>query len=280
MAIDAASAEADSLKRIAAALERMAPPEPKAIDWFSHPAYIWMGEDSVRPIAALETVPLERLRGIDTQKEALTNNLARLAKQAAAHDMLLWGARGMGKSAVVRAAVQSILAEKPREIALVQVIAGALAQVPLLIEQLAPIKRAFVLFVDDLGFTADETQEMLALRSLLDGSVIARPTRIRLAVTSNRRAIVARGPEENAPLHERDERDNALALADRFGLTLGFHPCDRETYLEILSAYTEPLGLAVDEEEALAWAIARGNRSGRTAYQFACELAGRAGLAL
>ena len=89
-----------------------------------------------------------------------------------------------------------------------------------------------------------------------------------------------RDAEENAPLRERDERDNALALADRFGLTLGFHPCDRDTYLAILRGYTDPLGLEVNEEEALAWVIARGNRSGRTAYQFACELAGRAGLAL
>ena len=104
-----------------------------------------------------------------------------------------------------------------------------------------------------------------------------RPENVRIAVTSNRRAIVSREADENAALHERDERDNALALADRFGLTLAFHPCDREAYLEILRAYTEPAGLSFDADEALAWAIARGNRSGRTAYQFACELAGRAG---
>ena len=103
----------------------------------------------------------------------------------------------------------------------------------------------------------------------------------RMPTTPRRcRAIVARTTEENAPLHERDERDNALALADRFGLSLGFHPCDRATYLAMVRGYTDLLGLAVDEEEALAWAIARGNRSGRAAYQFACELAGRAGLAL
>ncbi|MEL6738780.1 MAG: DUF815 domain-containing protein, partial [Pseudomonadota bacterium] len=98
--------------------------------------------------------------------------------------------------------------------------------------------------------------------------------------TSNRRSIVERGAQEGEALHERDARDDALALADRFGLTLGFHPCDRATYLDILRGYTEPLGLEVDEEEALAWAIERGNRSGRTAYQFAAELAGRKGLSL
>jgi predicted AAA+ superfamily ATPase len=99
-------------------------------------------------------------------------------------------------------------------------------------------------------------------------------------VTSNRRAIVQRDVAEDSALHQRDERDNALALADRFGLTLGFHPCGRDTNLEILRAYTDPLGISFDEDEAVAWSIARGSQSGRTAYQFACELAGRAGLSL
>jgi predicted AAA+ superfamily ATPase len=99
-------------------------------------------------------------------------------------------------------------------------------------------------------------------------------------VTSNRRAIVQREATTPAELHERDERDNALALADRFGLTLAFHPCEQATYLEIVRSYTDPLGLKIDEKEANGWAIARGNRSGRTAYQFACELAGRAGLSI
>ena len=103
---------------------------------------------------------------------------------------------------------------------------------------------------------------------------------MRLAVTSNRRTIVERSSDESEALHEGDERDDALALVDRFGLTLGFHPCDRQTYLDIVRGYAQPLALDVDEEEALAWAIARGNRSGRTAYQYVCELAGRAGKAI
>ena len=266
-------------ERIASALERIAPPVPIPTDWLSYPAYVWSGS-RVQPIAALETTPLAQLRGIEPQKSAVTENLARLAAGAAAHDMLLWGARGMGKSALVRASVQALQAEQPHPLALVQIAPGALTDFPALIGQLGEQPRTFLLFIDDLGFGADDTQDNLALRSLLDGSVIARPANIRLAVTSNRRAIVRRDSEENAPLHERDERDNALALADRFGLTLGFHPCDRVTYLAILRGYTDPLGLSVNEEEALAWALARGNRSGRTAWQFACELAGRAGLSL
>ncbi|MGJ8606272.1 MAG: DUF815 domain-containing protein [Marivita sp.] len=272
-------AKRGELERIAAALERIAPPTPEPVDWLASPAYVWSGE-STRTVLALKTTPLETLRGIDQHKAAICSNFARLASGAVAHDMLLWGARGMGKSALIRAAAVATQDEHPGKLALIQVAPGALANVTNLIAELSVQARAFVLFIDDLGFGAGDTQDNLALRSLLDGGVMARPANVRLAVTSNRRAIVQRNAAEDGALHERDERDNALALADRFGLTRGFHPCDRDTYLEILHAYTDPLGITFDEEEALAWSIARGSRSGRTAYQFACELAGREGFSL
>lgn len=264
-------------ERIAAALERLAPPPPPPTDWLSAPAYLWDGEQG-RAVPVLDALPLDTLLGIEAQKRAVRDNCARLAKGAAAHDMLLWGARGMGKSALVRAAVADVQAAGCA-LALVQLAPGTLPTFPALIAALAVEARAFLLFVDDLGFGADGRAEMLALRSLLDGGVVPRPARLRLAVTANRRAIVEREDLSTA-IHERDERDDALALADRFGLTLGFHPADRETYLAILAAYTAPLGLPFDPEEALAFAIQRGNRSGRTALQFATELAGRAGFAL
>lgn len=263
----------EPLERIADALDRIAPAVTPPVDWTSAPAYVWTGE-SARPVADIDALPIDTLRGIDAQKHAVCENLARLAQGAAAHDMLLWGARGMGKSALIRSAVAN---EVQKSLALVQLASGTLSSIPTLIEQLARQARAFLLFIDDLGFGPDQAEDVLALRSVLDGSVIPRPAHIRLAVTSNRRSIVQRGSDEREALHERDERDDALALADRFGLTLGFHPCDQSTYLDIVSAYLEPLGLEVDADEALAWAIARGNRSGRTAYQFAVELAGRAG---
>ena len=264
------------LERIAAALERIAPPAPRATDWLGPPAFRWDG-GAAHAVDGPGALPLDRLRGVDKQKHAVLSNLTRLAEGAASHDMLLWGARGMGKSALVRACVAALEAQKPGRIALVQLAAGSLASFPDLVGQLARQDRAFLLFIDDLGFAADGRADMLALRSLLDGGIIPRPPRVRIAVTSNRRAIVRREEAEAEALHQRDERDDALALADRFGLTVAFHPCDRETYLEILRGYTEPAGLAFDEEEALAFAIQRGNRSGRTALQFATELAGRAG---
>lgn len=265
------------LERIAAALERLAPPPPPPTDWLAAPAYVWEGERA-RAVPVLDALPLEALHGIAAQKQALRDNCARLAGRAAAHDALLWGARGMGKSALVRAGVADVQRETDA-LALVQLAPGTLPSFPALIAALADQPRAFLLFIDDLGFGADGRAEMLALRSLLDGGVAPRPPHIRLAVTANRRGIVAR-EDTSAAIHERDERDDALALADRFGLTLGFHPADRETYLAILESYTAPLGLAFDPEEAMAFAIQRGNRSGRTARQFATELAGRAGVRL
>ena len=266
--------ERDELARIAAALERLAPAPFPPTDWLAHPAYVWEGERA-RAVPVIDALPLEALRGIDAHKAALLGNCTRLASGAATHDALLWGARGMGKSALVRAAVAAVQADKPGALALVQLAPGTLPSFPALIAQLASQPRAFLLFIDDLGFGADGRAEMLALRSLLDGGVAPRPAHIRLAATANRRAIVER-EDTSAALNERDERDDALALADRFGLTLGFHPADKDTYLAILSGYTVSLGLTFDPEEAMAFAIQRGNRSGRTALQFATELAGRA----
>jgi hypothetical protein len=268
----------EALDRIAAALERLAPPPPPPTDWLAHPAYLWEGARA-QAVPVLDALPLDALHGIAAQKVALRNNCARLAGGAAAHDALLWGARGMGKSALVRAAVAAVQAERPGALALVQLAPGTLPSFPALVAALSPQPRAFLLFIDDLGFGADGRAEMLALRSLLDGGIAPRPAHIRLAVTANRRSILER-EDLSAALHERDERDDALALADRFGLTLGFHPADKDTYLAILSGYAAPLGLAFDPEEAMAYAIQRGNRSGRTALQFATELAGRAGLTL
>lgn len=265
------------LARIAAALERLAPAPPPPTDWMPHPAYVWEGEQA-RAVPTLDAVPLDGLHGIDAQKAALVANCARLASGAASHDVLLWGARGMGKSALVRACVAEVQKET-QGLALVQLAPGTLPSFPALVAELASVERAFLLFIDDLGFGADGRAEMLALRSLLDGGVAPRPGHVRIVVTANRRSITER-EDTSAALHERDERDDALALADRFGLTLGFHPADKDTYLVIVASYLAALGLPFDQEEAMAFAIQRGNRSGRTALQFATEIAGRAGMRL
>lgn len=269
--------DGEALERIAAALERLAPAPLPPTNWLDHPAYVWEG-DRARAVPMLDALPLDALRGVDAQKAALRGLCARLASGAAAHDALLWGARGMGKSALVRACVADVQRET-QSLALIQLAPGTLSSFPALIAELAVQPRAFLLFIDDLGFGADGRSEMLALRSLLDGGIAPRPAHIRLIVTANRRTITEREDTSTA-IHERDERDDALALADRFGLTLGFHPADKDTYLAIVAGYLAPLALPFEAEEAMAFAIQRGNRSGRTALQFATEIAGRAGLRL
>lgn len=268
------------LERIAAALERIAPAASGGVDWLAAPAYIWTG-DGAQAVAGFNAWPLDTMLGVEAQKVALRNNLYRLAKGAAAHDTLLWGARGMGKSALVRSVVADIQRDAPDAIAVVEVANDAFGSLPDLIAQLTLVRRAFVLFCDDLTFDDNDVTANLVLRSLLDGSVRERAAPIRFVVTSNRRALAKRVEKgDSTAMHSRDERDHFLALADRFGLSLGFHPCDQETYLAIVSRYLEPLRLDFDRVEANTWAIDRGNRSGRIAYQFAVEVAGRAGKAL
>lgn len=268
----------DTLSRIAAALERLAPAPPVVPDWSASPAFIWDG--TARPVARMQAAPLALLRGIDKQKTAVSANVARLAGGLPAHDMLLWGARGMGKSALLRAAVADAQANEG-DIALVQVGTDAIASLPMLFAQLADVDRNFLVFLDDLGFAEGDSSTSRHLRSWLDGGVEARPGNVRLAVTSNRRAILSRtASEQDDPINPRDMVDDQLALSDRFGLSLGFHAASQDEYLDMLQGYAAEYGLALDEGEALEWAKRRGARSGRVAWHFITELAGRAGLPL
>ncbi|MBA4161159.1 MAG: ATPase [Novosphingobium sp.] len=269
----------DELARIAAALERLAPPSAAEADWTGAPAYVWDGKP--RAVAAISAPPLDLLKGIDTQKDTVSANVARLAAGHAAHDMLLWGARGMGKSALLRAAVLAAQESDASAIALVQVAPEALATLPALFAALAGQPRRFLVFIDDLGFEDGDSAGPRALRSWLEGGVDARPGNVRLAVTSNRRAIVPRHlSEQDDPINPRDAVDDKLALADRFGLSVGFHNCSQDDYLAIVGGYCTAHELSWDQHEALEWSKRRGARSGRVAWQFVTELAGRAGLEL
>lgn len=268
--------QGDPLARIADALERMSPP-PRATDWRAHPAYVWDGRGA-RGVAALEAPALPLLRGIDRQKAQVADNVARLAAGHAAHDMLLWGSRGMGKSALIRASVLAAQAERPGSLALVQVATDAMEGLSALFAELGRQPRNFLTYIDDLGFADGDSIGPRHLRSWLEGGVEARPANVRLAVTSNRRAIVPRHlGEQDDPINPRDVVDDKLALADRFGLSIGFHACDQDAYLAIIAGYAGEYGLDWEEAEALEWAKRRGARSGRTAWQFITEIAGRAG---
>lgn len=268
------------LTRIADALDRLAPPAPTTADRLAHPAYLWDGAQA-RAVPALVAPRLALLRGIDQQKEVVVSNVQRQAAGHAAHDMLLWGSRGMGKSALLRSAIATAQEEAPGSIALVQVAPDALSGLTTLFAQLAKQNRQFLVYIDDLGFEDGDSTGPRQLRSWLEGGVEARPANVRLAVTANRRAIVSRHmSEQDDPINQRDVVDDKLALADRFGLSVGFHVCDQDAYLAIISGYAEEYGLNFDPGDALEWSRRRGARSGRVAWHYVNELAGRAGRTL
>lgn len=266
--------DSDALRRIAEALERLAPPPSEPADLGAHPAYHWDGRNVV-PVAQFAPLPSELIVGVDRQKDAVTENSRRLAQGYAAHDVLLWGARGMGKSALVKSVTGSLQAGG-LPLALVETTADQLGSLPLLFAVLSPLERRFILFIDDMAFEGDDAGPR-RLRSLLEGGSEARPANVRLYVTSNRRNIVERRQdEEDAAVNARDVADDRLALADRFGLKLGFQYPDQAAFLEMVSAYAGHFGLDWDEADALAFAHQRGGRSGRIAWHYAVELAGRA----
>lgn len=263
------------LTRIAEALERLAPAPPPSADLAALPAYAWDGA-AILPVDAFAPVDFDLLSGIDPQKGTLLENSRRHAAGHAAHDVLLWGARGTGKSATVAAVVGRLQAEGA-DIALIQCAGDTLASLPALFHILRGAPRPFILFIDDLGFD-EGAGDARTLRSLLQGGATARPANVRLYVTSNRRHIVSRQmSEQNDPINKRDVVDDKLALSDRFGLSLGFHNIDQDAYLAIVGGYAAHFGLAFDPLDAVQWATQRGSRSGRVAWQYVVELAGRAG---
>jgi len=265
----------DVLSRIADALERIAPPAASPVELSSGDAFLWDGKSS-KAIAPFSPIGIDLLTGIEPQKSRILDNTSRHARGYPAHDVLLWGSRGMGKSALVKSVVRA-LQTRGQDIALVEAPSDHLETLPALFELLASAKRNFIIFIDDIGFS-EGSSEPRALRSMLEGGASQRPANVRLYVTSNRRHIVSRQmSEQDDPVNPRDAVDDQLALSDRFGLRLGFHAASQDDYLAIIARYAQAHGLDFEREDALLWAKQRGSRSGRVAWQYIVELAGRAG---
>jgi uncharacterized protein len=262
------------LTRIAEALERIAPPPAAPADLNALPAYHWDGK-TLAAVANFKPLPLSLIMGVDRQREGIVENTRRHALGHAAHDILLWGARGMGKSALVKS-VAGALQDEGLPVALVEATADHIATLPALFALLSASKRRFILFIDDIAFDGDDATPRM-LRSMLEGGAEARPANVRLYVTSNRRNIVDRDMAENEAINARDVADDRLALADRFGLKLGFQYPDQDGFLAMVAAYAAHFGLDWETADALAFAHMRGGRSGRIAWHYAVELAGRAG---
>jgi uncharacterized protein len=263
----------ETLRRIADALERIAPPPAAAANLTAHPAYHWDGK-ALAAVARFAPLPLDLIVGVDRQKADVLTNSQRLAQGHAAHDVLLWGARGMGKSALVKSVVGALQADA-LPLALVECTADQLPSLPLLFQQLVSADRRFLLFIDDMAFEGDDAGPR-RLRSLLEGGSEARPDNVRLYVTSNRRNIVERNQaDEDTAVNARDVADDRLALADRFGMKLGFQYPDQAAFLAMVAAYAAHYGLEWQESDALSFAHQRGGRSGRIAWHYTIELAGR-----
>jgi predicted AAA+ superfamily ATPase len=272
------------LTRIADALERLAPPAAKVNDLAAADAFVWHAEgDWLEPIAKVSRVDFSLLRGIERVSDILLENTERFAAGLPANNALLWGSRGMGKSSLVKAIHGKINADKPGTLALIEVHREDIPSLPRLLSVLRGSNRRCILFCDDLSFdSGDNTYK--SLKAILEGGIEGRPSNALLYATSNRRHLMAREMIENersTAINPGEAVEEKVSLSDRFGLWLGFHACDQETYFAMIEGYAARYGLDIPVEQlhaqAVEWTITRGARSGRTAWQFVQDLAGRLG---
>ncbi len=274
------------LGRIAAALERLAPPPPAPVDLEAAEAFVFEGGTRLRPVQRVARVPLDLLCGIDRVAQILLDNTRRFARGLPANNALLWGARGMGKSSLVKAVHAQVNAEGAGPLVLVEIHREDIESLPRLLQMLATSRRRCLVFCDDLSFDQGETSYK-SLKAVLEGGIEGRPPNVLFYATSNRRHLMPRQMIENersTAINPAEAVEEKVSLSDRFGLWLGFHPCSQEVYLEMVERYATHFGLPVERErlrrEALEWATGRGARSGRVAFQFIQDLAGRLGVPL
>ncbi|NDW44355.1 ATP-binding protein [Ruegeria sp. PrR005] len=276
----------DALNRIAEALERMAPAPLRAPDFASAPAFVWhVGPERLEPVRDVSRVDLDLLVGINRSRDTLLDNTRRFAAGFKANNALLWGARGMGKSSLVKAVHGTLQPEFP-DLKLVELQREDLPSVARLLNHLRSASQRFILFCDDLSFSHDD-QHYKSLKAVLDGGIEGRPENVVFYATSNRRHLMPRDMIENersSAINPSEAVEEKVSLSDRFGLWLGFHPCDQDEYLAMIDRYCAAYGVSVAPEtlraEAIEWQATRGARSGRVAWQFFVDLAGRQGVAI
>ena len=276
----------NALTRIAEALERMSPAPLETPDFDAASAFVWhVGPERLEPVEAVNRVDLDLLVGINRSRDPLLENTRRFAQGFAANNALLWGARGMGKSSLVKAVHGALAGDHP-ELKLVELQREDLPSVARLLNHLRGSQHRFILFCDDLSFSHDD-QHYKSLKAVLDGGIEGRPENVVFYATSNRRHLMPRDMIENersSAINPSEAVEEKVSLSDRFGLWLGFHPCDQDEYLAMIEGYCAAYGIKADVEglraEAIEWQATRGARSGRVAWQFFTDLAGRHGVAL
>ena len=273
------------LQRIAQGIERLAPEPRPAPEIKSADAYVWDAENKdLMPIADVQHVDIGLLHGVDQARQTLLTNTMQFAKGHSANNALLWGARGMGKSSLVKAVHAQVNKELPRSLVLIEIHREDIGTLPQLVHILRGwVIRRFILFCDDLSFDNEDTAYK-SLKSVLEGGLEGRPEHVLFYATSNRRHLLPRDMIENersTAIHPGEAVEEKVSLSDRFGLWIGFHACSQDTYLAIVSGYVSRYRLVIEPEDlrmqALEWAATRGARSGRVAWQFIQDLAGRMG---
>ena len=275
------------LDRIGAALERLAPAPPAAPRFDEADAFVWHAPgQTFQPVARVNRVPLALLKGIDSATSALLDNTRRFAAGLPANNALLWGARGMGKSSLVKAAHAEVLAALPKtapRLKLVEIHREDIASLPVALAAFREAPDRFIVFCDDLSFDYDDTSYK-SLKAVLEGGIEGRPQNVLFYATSNRRHLMPRDMVDNersTAINPSEAVEEKVSLSDRFGLWLGFHNCSQDDYLAMVQAYARHFGLDVDAETlrrgAIEWSMGRGARSGRVAWQFIQDLAGRLG---
>ncbi len=276
----------DPLDRIAAALERLAPAPKPAPDFSASDAFVWhTGPDRLESVLRVSRVDIGLLVGVDRSRDTLLANTRAFASGLPGNNALLWGARGMGKSSLVKAVHAQVRAEG-LPLKLVELNREDLPSVGRLLAHLRGSDARFILFCDDLSFSHDD-QHYKSLKAVLDGGIEGRPDNVLLYATSNRRHLMPRDMIENeqqVAIHASEAVDEKVSLSDRFGLWLGFHSCTQDEYLAMIAGYCAAHGVVVDagvlRAEAIEWQATRGARSGRVAWQFFCDLAARHGVRL
>ncbi len=278
---------AASLARIADRLEAMAPSTPVNVPLLgTADAYHWEAEGRLLPVPKVARVPFGLLKGIDSVRDTLLANTLQFAKGYAANNALLWGARGMGKSSLVKAVHAEVAGHVPARLILIEISREDIESLPRLMRLIAREDARFIVFCDDLSFDRDETSYK-SLKAILDGGLEGRPDNAIFYATSNRRHMMPREMIDNeraTAINPGEAVEEKVSLSDRFGLWLGFHNCDQPTYLEMVRGYCEAYGLAIDatsrDARAIEWAQTRGARSGRVAIQFVRAIAGELGRAI
>ncbi len=271
--------------RIAEALERMAPPPAAKVELTAADAFVWQPSPAMLlPVAAVSRVGIDLLLGIDRAKSILLDNTMRFARGFPANNTMLWGARGMGKSSLVKAAHAACNAAHPGSLALIEIHREDIATLPELLRLLRGETRRCLIFCDDLSFEREDA-DYKALKSVLDGGIEGRPANVLFYATSNRRHLMPRDMIENersTAIHANEAIEEKVSLSDRFGLWIGFHPCDQDTFFAMIDGYADALNLPISREDlhagAVEWSITRGARSGRVAWQYIQETAGRLGV--